>query len=201
VRQVSAVVLAAATLLGTLTACGQPADVLQSVDVDTPELRTLKAHAGIAPCPDRTGRAAAETELPDVVLPCLGGGPEVQLRSVTGPAVLNLWAQWCGPCGEELPLFQRLHSRAGDRVQVLGIDWQDAQPGRALELARSSGVTYPLAADPSALVADAWRVNGLPITVFVDAGGRTRVHRGQIANYKELARLVEENTGVRVAAG
>jgi hypothetical protein len=37
--------------------------------------------------------------------------------------------------------------------------------------------------------------------VFVDDRGRTAVHRGQIADYGELARLVEENTGVRVAAG
>ncbi len=195
-------VLAAGVLLGALTACTQPDQELQTrVDVDTPQLRTLKEQAGIAACPDRAGRPEAGTELPDVVLPCLGGGPEVDLRSVAGPAVLNLWAQWCGPCGEELPLFQRLHRRAGDRVEVLGIDWQDTQPGRALELAQVSGVTYPLAADPAALVTDAWRVNGLPVTVFVDAQGRTAVHRGQIADYRELTRLVEENTGARLAAG
>jgi thiol-disulfide isomerase/thioredoxin len=125
----------------------------------------------------------------------------VALRSVAGPAVVNLWAQWCGPCGEELPLFQRLHDRAGDQVEVLGIDWQDSQPGRALELARVSGVTYPLAADPAALVTDAWRVTGLPVTVFVDRQGRTTVHRGRIADYEELAGLVEQNTGVRRLAG
>jgi thiol-disulfide isomerase/thioredoxin len=183
--------------------CTQPAKQLQTrVDVDTPQLRALKEDAGVAPCPDTPSTAApAGTELPDVVLPCLGGGADVALRSVTGPAVLNLWAQWCGPCGKELPLFERLHRRAGDRVEVLGIDWQDPQPGRALQLARVSGVTYPLAADPAALVTDAWRVNGLPITVFVDGTGRTTVHRGQIADYDELAALVEKNTGVRLAAG
>ena len=201
-RRAVALVLAAGAGIAALTACTQPQDQLQAqVDVDTPELRTLKARAGIAACPDPTGPTQAATDLPDVVLPCLGGGPELDLRSVTGPAVLNLWAQWCGPCGEELPLCQRLHSRAGDRVQVLGIDWQDTQPGRALELAQVSGVTYPQAADPAALVADAWRVNGLPITVFVDTEGRTTVHRGQIADYRELTRLVEQNTGVRLAAG
>ena len=199
----AAAVLSGTTLLAALAGCTQPEAELQPrVAVDTPELRTLKEQAGIAACPEESGGAGqVGTELPDVVLPCLGGGPEVALRSITRPAVVNLWAQWCGPCGEELPLFQRLHRRAGDRVQVLGIDWQDTQPGRALELARLSGVTYPLAADPAALVADAWRVNGLPITVFVDGRGRTTVHRGQIADYGDLAQLVAEDTGVRLAAG
>jgi thiol-disulfide isomerase/thioredoxin len=202
-RRAVAAVVAAGTLLGCLAGCTQPEAELQTrVDVDTPQLRVLKEEAGIAPCPERTGASAQDgSRLPDVVLPCLGGGADVDLQAVDGPAVVNLWAQWCGPCGKELPLFQRLHERAGDRVEVLGIDWQDTQPGRALELARLSGVTYPLAADPAALVADAWRVNGLPITVFVDRSGRTTVHRGQIADYRDLAHLVAENTGVRLAAG
>ena len=191
-------VLAASVLL--TGGCTSPEERLeQNVDVDTPELRLLKEEAGIDPCPEPG--ADGSTDAPDVVLPCLGGGPDVALRSVEGPAVLNVWAQWCVPCRQELPLFQRLHERAGDEVQVLGIDWQDTQPEGALELARVSGVTYPLVADPAALVSDAWRVNGLPVTVFVDDRGRTTVHRGAIDTFDELAGLVRDHTGVRVDAG
>ncbi len=191
-------VLAALTLL--TAGCASPEERLErNVDVDTPELRRIKEEAGIEPCPEPG--ALGSTKAPDVVLPCLGGGPEVALRSVAGPAVLNVWAQWCVPCREELPLFQRLHERAGQRVRVLGIDWQDTQPAGALELARVSGVTYPLVADPAALISDMWRVNGLPVTVFVDEEGSTTVHRGVIADYGQLADLVEDHTGVRVTAG
>ena len=180
--------------------CTSPQERLEPhVDVDTPERRTLKARAGIDDCPEP--ERDVTTQAPDVVLRCLGGGPDVALRSVPGPAVINVWAQWCGPCGEELPLFQRLHERAGDRLRVLGIDWQDTQPAGALELARVSGVTYPLVADPAALVSDAWRVNGLPVTVFVDREGRTTVRRALIDDWDELAGLVEDHTGVRVTAG
>lgn len=194
--------VATAVALVLVGGCTQPEEELRTgVDVDTASLRALKAEAGIDPCPGSQRGPSAATEAPDVVLPCLGGGPDVALRSVTGPAVLNLWAQWCGPCGDELPLFQQLHERAGERVRVVGIDWQDTQPGRALELARVSGVTYPLLADPGALVADAWRVTGLPVTVFVDAEGRTTVHRGVIDDFEQLAGLVADHTGVRVAAG
>jgi hypothetical protein len=86
-------------------------------------------------------------------------------------------------------------------VRVLGIDWQDTQPEGALELAEAVGVTYPLVADPGALVSDAWRVTGLPVTVFVDAQGRTTVLRHRIASYGELTGLVTEHTGTRVTAG
>jgi thiol-disulfide isomerase/thioredoxin len=191
----------ALAVLALLTGgCASPQERLADhVDVDTPELRTIKAQAGIEPCPEPAGEAA--THAPDVVLPCLGGGPDVELRSVAGPAVLNVWAQWCGPCRAELPLFERLHQRAGERLQVLGIDWQDTQPDGALALAKATGVTYPLVADPAALVADAWHVDGLPVTVFVDDRGRTTVHRGPIDSFHDLARLVATHTGVRVTAG
>jgi thiol-disulfide isomerase/thioredoxin len=197
-------VVLAAVLAAVLTlfvaGCTSPDERLaRQVDVDTPALRAIKADAGIEQCP--APGAGRVTQAPDVVLPCLGGGPEVALRSVTGPAVLNVWAQWCGPCRAELPLFQRLHRRAAHRLEVLGIDWQDTQPASALELARASGVTYPLVADPGALVSDAWRVNGLPVTVFVDARGRTTVHRGRVASWRQLTTLVADHTGVRVSAG
>jgi thiol-disulfide isomerase/thioredoxin len=191
-------VLATAALLAA--GCSSPQERLsEHVDVDTPELRTLKARAGIEPCPDAGGEVT--TQAPDVVLPCLGGGADVALRSVPGPAVLNVWAQWCQPCRAELPLFEKLHQRGGDRLQVLGIDWQDTEPHGALTLAQATGVTYPLVADPAALVSDAWHVNGLPVTVFVDARGHTTVHRGRIASFGDLADLVADHTGVRVTAG
>ena len=193
--------LPVAAVVGLLAAgCTSPQQRLEDhVDVDTPELRALKEQAGIEPCPEPGG--GARTEAPDVTLPCLGGGPDVALPSVAGPAVLNVWAQWCGPCRAELPLFQRLHEEGGDRLQVLGIDWQDTQPDGALELARASGVTYPLVADPAALVADAWRITWLPVTVFVDERGRTTVLARRIDSFGELRGLVADHTGVRVAAG
>ena len=170
------------------------------VDVDTPELSALRTEAGIDPCP--RGPVVAGSSLPAVALPCLGGGGEVDLRYIGGPAVLNLWAGWCGPCRDELPLLARLHERAGDQVQVVGIDWQDAQPAGALELARATGVTYPLLADPGDETSDAWRTGtGIPRTVFVDARGRSTVHVGVIDDWAQLLDLVQDHTGARVRAG
>ncbi|MEU4418788.1 TlpA family protein disulfide reductase, partial [Nocardia salmonicida] len=118
------------------------------VDVDTPQLRQLKADAGIADCAPGDAAAVDDGGLPDLTLPCLGGGPDVDLASLHGPLVVNLWATWCGPCRRELPLYQQFSEKYAGRVPVLGIDFNDLQVANALELAKESGVTYPQLADP-----------------------------------------------------
>jgi thiol-disulfide isomerase/thioredoxin len=173
-----------------------------NVDVDTPALRAAKKRAGIADCPAPSSPPpTAENTLPDVTLACLGGGPDVDLSQLSGPMVVNLWAQWCGPCREELPHYQRLHEKAGDAVQVLGIDYQDTRPAWAIDLLHESGVTYPSLADPSAQLRVPLRVRGLPGLVLVDEAGEVvAVEYVVIDSYEQLAGLVEEHLGVDVGA-
>jgi len=170
------------------------------VDVDTPELRAAKEEAGIADCPAPEGPAAtAEEPLPEVTLPCLGGGPDVNLAELRGPMVVNLWAQWCGPCREELPYYQQLHERAGDRVAVLGVDYQDTRPAWALDLLRETGVTYPSVANTAGEIQEPLAVRGLPAILLVGEDGEV-VHQefAVIESYEQLAGLVEEHLGVAV---
>lgn len=189
-----------------LTSCTADPDPQESgqgfevnVDVDTSDLRTAKEEAGVQTCRPGKGVTQSEDGLPDVVLPCLGGGPDVNLSSLTGPMVINLWAQWCAPCREELPFYQQLHESAGDDVSVLGVDYQDTQPGLALELIRETGVTYPLLADPGAKLRVPFRVRGLPGAVFVARDGTvTHVEYAVIRSYGQLQGLVEQHLGVTV---
>ena len=171
------------------------------VDVDTPALRSVKADAGIAGCPTQPAGKRADDGLPDVTLSCLGGGRDVSLSRVRGPAVVNLFAQWCKPCRDELPHYQELHEKAGGKVAVLGVDYLDTQPKAALELARQAGVTYPLLADPEGRLEDDLRVRGLPGVAFVDADGRlVGVEYRVIRSYAELRDLVRDRLGVRLPA-
>jgi thiol-disulfide isomerase/thioredoxin len=113
--------------------------------------------------------------------------------------VVNLFAQWCGPCREELPYYQQLHERAGDAVTVLGVDYQDTQPGAALALARETGVTYPLVADPAALLRAPLRVRGLPMLVLVRRDGTVAFRAAMVVDsYAQLQDLVEEHLDVRL---
>jgi thiol-disulfide isomerase/thioredoxin len=171
-------------------------DLESRVDLDTPALRAIKEKAGMAACPQVDGE---RSELPDLTLACLGGGPAVELRGIQGPAVVPVWAQWCGPCREELPWFERLHRAAGDRLTVLGLNWQDPQPDGALAFAASAGVTFASVADPDASLQEGAR--GLPLLYLVDANGAVTLRRGQLDSYGELVGLVEDHAGVSLSAG
>lgn len=136
---------------------------------------------------------AASDRLPDVTLPSLTGGAAIDLGDLRGPAVVNLWAQWCEPCKRELPIYQAFFARHGARVAVIGIDWQDTQADLARSLARDSGLTYPLVIDDEPAI----RAVGLPKVLLIGADG-TIAHEEyvEIKTVAELEQLVEEHLGV-----
>jgi cytochrome c biogenesis protein CcmG, thiol:disulfide interchange protein DsbE len=89
------------------------------------------------------------------------------------PAVVNVWASWCGPCRFEFPHFQQVAARYGKRVAFLGIDKQDSADAAATFL-REEPVPYPSYADPDEDITesiDADATRGLPITAFYDRDG------------------------------
>jgi thiol-disulfide isomerase/thioredoxin len=186
---------------GLLAGCAPGATSGQSYDsrieVDTPQLRTAKEKAGIEPCP--SSAAAARSDLPDLTLPCLGGGRDYDLDSVAGPAVVSLWAQWCGPCRRELPFFQRLAETG--KVRVLGLDWKETSPGGAIALLAETGATYPQVVDLDGRISDHYRVSGLPGILFVDRDGAVTFRKGSVTSYDELRDLVADHTGADVTGG
>jgi thiol-disulfide isomerase/thioredoxin len=204
IRRTLVAVLAAALLAGCAPAAEKDAtdlarEIGAKVDVDTPRLREIKADAGIADCAPGDG-AHVDGGLPDLTLPCLGGGPDVDLASLRGPMVVNLWAVWCTPCRRELPVLQQFHEKHAERVEVLGVNYNDTQPAKALELAKKSGVTYPQLADPAIRLDDNPpfpTLRGLPFLALVDADGKV-VHQEfvVIESVGQIEDLVAEHLGV-----
>ena len=136
---------------------------------------------------------ASPDRLPDVSLPSLTGGAAVELGDLRGPAVVNLWAQWCKPCRRELPIYESFFQRHRDEVSVLGVDWQDTQLDRARRLATDSGVTYPLVVDSEPEI----RGRFLPKLVLLDAdGGIAFEEYVEIKSLDQLEQLVEKHLGV-----
>lgn len=198
-RKVLLAVLAAAVL----TACsGQDGiDVRPpDVEVDTPALRQVKERIGMDDCVPGRGAAVADG-LPDVTLPCLGGGPDVDLSSLRGPMLINLWQFNCGPCRKEMPALERFHQLYGDQVAVLGIDFNDVHPEGALALAEETGATYPSLADPGGeLMGEetfAIARRGLPAFVLVDADGTVvGQSSGGVDSVDEVKELVADQLGI-----
>lgn len=194
-------ILAAALVMAVLVLSGCDSDPDPAppgeakVDVDTPALRTVKKAAGIEDCQPGT----ADGGLPDLTLPCLGGGPDVDLSTLQGPMVVNLWQAFCAPCLKEMPALQEFHEKHGDQVPVIGIDSTDVQPKAALEFAKKVGVTYPLLADPGGDLSgrDPFPVvRGYPYLAIIGADGAIAYQQfGGVDSYDDLVELVDQHLG------
>ena len=131
-------------------------------------------------------------------LECLDGSAGITLEALRGPAIVNVWGSWCGPCKEEMPLFVEFYGRAKDKVILLGIDVEEAQVADGRHFVETRGITWPNLYDPDGRTASALGM-GVPITYFVDAQGVTVYKKiGVITSVQELEMLTEKYLGIKV---
>lgn len=126
------------------------------------------AHGGSSNAPSQV--AAVGRPAPSWTEPSLPG-PTLSLADLRGKAVyLNLFATWCEPCNEEAPAIDELQRAYGARgLQVVGVDILE-NARKAAEFRRQHHLIYPVVVD-SGTVRDQYRVNGLPVHVFIDRAG------------------------------
>ena len=149
----------------------------------------------LAACPSTPSKPPVSNGLPDVSLKCLGKGPDIRLADLRGPLVINVWAQWCGPCREEAPYLAAL-AKSG-KVPMLGIDYADPRPELAVKFATDEGLAYPHLVDQDKTIQQALKVGGPPLTAFVNSDGAVAyVHRGVLTSQKQLDQLVKDKLGV-----
>lgn len=193
-RGAAAGILAAAVLLGGCA--GRPIPV--PVEESPPDLARLREASGLPGCPPTDAAAVATPDgLPQTALKCLGGGSTVNLAGLPRTKmVVNLWAQWCGPCREESPYLAEAKSRLDGKVQFIGINYTDPREDLAIEFAGLVEWTYPHIADPERILRGPLRVTGLPLTLFVDAEGRiVGRHVGVVTSTEQLMGLVAQHLG------
>jgi thiol-disulfide isomerase/thioredoxin len=150
----------------------------------------------LAPCPATPSKPPVGDGMPDVSLPCLGSGPDIRLADLRGPLVVNVWAQWCGPCRDEAPYLAKL-AKSG-KVRMLGIDYADPRPELAVSFATDEGLAYPHLVDQDKAIQSPLKVGGPPLTAFVNQDGVVVfVHRGVLTSQQQLDQLVKDKLGVR----
>ncbi|WP_448625741.1 TlpA family protein disulfide reductase [Geodermatophilus sp. URMC 64] len=189
--------LAALLLAGLLAGCG--AGDTASPVAGRGDNPADAADENLLPCPEQSGTAAAGAELlPPLAFDCLGGGTLDLGRAPGVPTVVNLWASWCAPCREELPLMQQLADTAGGQVAVLGVVSKDGTE-QATSFAADAGASFPSAFDGEGELMTGLGLNALPYTYFLDADGAiTYTQVGPVDSLDELRGLVAEHLGVRL---
>lgn len=117
--------------------------------------------------------------LPEIELTDLATGELVDADAIDGPAIVNLWATWCGPCRTEMPAFQQVSTEYDD-VRFVGVNQGDGGDAAA-EFLDEVGVTFDQYLDPNGELTNALRVAGLPATFVIDADGLVvEVHNGAL---------------------
>ena len=202
---------AMAVLIIVLAGCsGSPALNRPSMPVESPteavpspestaDLVAMKKAAGIAGCPKSDPDVAAvPSGLPDVVLPCLGGGREVRLAGLRGkPMMINVWAQWCEPCREEAPYLAEVAAADNSDLMIMGIDHADPRPDLAIEFAQLSTWTYPQLADPDVVLRAELQITGPPQTFFIRPDGTIAYrHAGPFSSAEEIRDVAQKYLGV-----
>jgi cytochrome c biogenesis protein CcmG/thiol:disulfide interchange protein DsbE len=137
-------------------------------------------------------KVAVGDPVPDKTLPALPGPGEASLADYRGEWVLvNLWASWCGPCGEETPVLERFYRRNRARdTTVVGINVQDNEDD-ALDFLREHPTGYPQLRSVGNERSRAFGATGVPENFLVDPRGRLALIWHGVVDDRFLAEQVQ----------
>ncbi|WP_149360404.1 TlpA family protein disulfide reductase [Lolliginicoccus suaedae] len=167
-----------ATTPGTVPGRGSQSEQAEGrLPVANEALAADRARASLEPCPagSSTTGASWPTDHPlrGIELGCLADGAPVDLEAALAgkPAVLNIWAYWCGPCAEELPAMQEYARGVAGDITVLTVH-RDPNEANALARLAQYGVTIPGLQDGRGRIpAELGAPPVLPVTIVFDADG------------------------------
>jgi len=108
-----------------------------------------------------------------------------QLNNYKGrPILINFFASWCVSCGSETPVLEKIHTEYSKKgVVFVGVAINDTET-KARKFIEKFKLTYATGLDKTGEIQEAYRLYGMPTTLFVDKKG--------IINYLHLGGVTED---------
>ena len=131
-------------------------------------------------------------------LGCLDGTVGASIDGIKGPAIINVWGSWCGPCKEEMPILRSIYKMAEGKVALIGVDVEEASIEDGRSFVENNGIIWPNLFDSDGR-SRAYFGMGVPVTWFISADGSVAYkHIGVLKNEIELISLTSKYLGVKL---
>ena len=133
-----------------------------------------------------------------IMLDCLDGTDGASINGIKGPAIINVWGSWCGPCKEEMPILRSFYEKAQGKLALIGVDVEEASIEDGRKFVKNNGITWPNFYDADGK-SRAYFGMGVPVTWFISADGSVAYkHIGVLKNEIELISLTSKHLGVKL---
>jgi len=116
------------------------------------------------------------------------------IREAGLPAVVNVWASWCGPCRSEAPLLAAAAEKFAGTVNFIGLNTRDSQSdakGFIAEFLAGAPIEHVVDRD-GAVVIDLGGTSGVPLTFFVNKDGSVATVHFGVIDERTLALEIDE---------
>lgn len=135
--------------------------------------------------------AVSPTPAPPLSGTTLDGG-RFDLADARGHVLLvNVFASWCGPCRDELPLLMEADRRWSPQgLRLVGLNIRDGVEAVRSLLDETGARTLTVLPDPNGTRAVEWGVRGVPETFLIDRDGRIVDHRQGVVTRQWLEQRV-----------
>ncbi|WP_172806808.1 TlpA family protein disulfide reductase [Endozoicomonas arenosclerae] len=84
--------------------------------------------------------------------------------------VINIWAQWCDPCREEIPELNELANSG--TIRVLGFDFDNSQGEDLVNKSQKMGIKFPVVTESPMALLETKTPQVLPATMIVNPQGK-----------------------------
>lgn len=125
-------------------------------------------------------------------------GEAVRLSDFNGKKniVVNFWASWCPPCKLEMPYFNEATEKyKNEDVEILMVNLTDGMretKEKAKKYIESEGYNLNVLYDLEEEAAFAYRIRGVPRTIFIDKEGNIVYDHLGLITKDDLNRNIEE---------